>query len=118
MRKPRLLKDGAKYHVMARAQRQEMILESNVLKDIFLEVVNRAKKRYRFHLYNFCIMGNHFHFIIKPAEKESLSRIMQWILSVFAIKYNKIHDYIGHVWYDRFKSVLIGNIRQFVKAFI
>jgi putative transposase len=118
MRKPRLLKEGAKYHVMARAQRHEMILESNVLKAMFLEVVRRAKKKYRLQLYNFCIMGTHIHFIIKPAEKESLSRIMQWILSVFAIKYNKMHDYIGHVWYDRFRSVLIDDIMQFLRVFV
>jgi putative transposase len=105
MRRARQLKEGAKYHVMAHAHRREMVLESKELKEMFLEVVRRARKRYKFLIYNFCIMGNHFHFILKPLEDESLSRIMQWILSVFAIKYNKAFNFIGHVWYDRFKSV-------------
>ncbi len=39
---------------------------------------------------------------------------MQWILSVFAIRYNKIANVKGHVWYDRFKSILVNSARQFI----
>ena len=52
-----------------------------------------------------------------PAEKENLSRIMQWILSVFARYYNKIMKLKGHVWYDRFKSKIISGIKQMITAF-
>jgi REP element-mobilizing transposase RayT len=117
MRKPRILIQGAEYHVVARANRREFILESLEVKDLFLDVVRRAKKRYSFVLRNFCIMGNHIHFLIRPENGESLSRIMQWILSVFASKFNRLFGYLGHVWYDRFRSVVIGSLRQFVAAF-
>ena len=56
--------------------------------------------------------------ILKPGEKENLSRIMQWILSVFAMKYNRAFNYIGHVFYDRFKSKIIEDFRQYVATFI
>jgi len=62
-------------------------------------------------------MGNHIHFLIRPAKGESLSKIMQWILSVFAIHYNKIIQANGHVWHDRFKSVIINTIRQFILVY-
>ena len=42
---------------------------------------------------------------------------MQWILSVFAIIYNKRFGYRGHVWYDRFKSKIIEGMRDFVRTF-
>ena len=109
------MREGAKYHVMARDNKGEKIFESNVIKEMFLDVAGRAKSKFKFQVYNFCIMGNHVHFIMRPAEKESLSRIMQWILSVFAVKYNKTFEFKGHVWYDRFKSVLIGNLIQFLR---
>jgi REP element-mobilizing transposase RayT len=86
MRKRRQLRPGAIYHVVARANRQEMIFEPDAFKQIFLAAIIRAKKKYRFSLFNFCIMGNHIHFIIQPGEKADLSKIMQWILSVFAKK--------------------------------
>lgn len=62
-------------------------------------------------------MDNHIHLLIYPARGESLSRIMQWILSVFAIRFNRHFNMSGHVWYDRFKSVVVGGLRQFVHAY-
>jgi putative transposase len=117
MRKPRELQEGARYHVTARANRKEMILDQAAMKELFLWVVKRAKAKYNFHIENFCIMGNHFHFIIRPLYGESLSAIMRWILSVFAMAFNRIKGYTGHVWGDRFFSRILANIREFLQIF-
>ena len=117
MRKPRELQEQAKYHVTARANRKETILDRSRIKAIFLEVVARAKRRYAFRIDNFTVMGNHFHLIIQPGEGVSLSRIMQWILSVFAQAYNRIHGYIGHVWGERFFSRIIRTVSEYLFAF-
>ena len=55
------------------------------MKDLFLETVARAKRKYDFRIDNFCVMGNHFHMIVQPLNGVSLSAIMQWIMSVFAM---------------------------------
>jgi len=118
MRKPRMIVQDAYYHACARANRQEMILEDKQFKMMFLDVVDQAKKKYKFKLRNFCIMGNHVHLDIQPMHGVSISRIMQWILSVFALRYNRMHNYKGHVWYDRFKSKVIESVRQLINTFI
>lgn len=117
MRKPRELQEGAVYHVTARANRKEMIFDNKGMKDLFLEVLVRAREKYRFRIDNFCVMGNHIHLMIRPGEKESLSRIMQWILSVFAMAYNRVFGYTGHVWGCRFFSRIMASFQQFVKIF-
>lgn len=117
MRKPRYLVEGARYHVTSRANRKEMILDDSAIKELFLAVVKRAKSKYDFRLENFCIMGNHFHFVIQPGRGESLSSIMQWILSVFAIHYNKRRGLTGHVWGRRFFSTVIPNIKELLEVF-
>ena len=118
MRLSRMLRDGAEYHVTARINRSEMIFLPEEDKQLFLSVVKRAKKRYRFQLKNFCIMNNHIHFLIKPGENESLSRIMQWILSVFAITWNRKHNLKGHLWGERFYSRIIAGITDFLRVFM
>ena len=118
MRKPRVLVDGAHYHVTARTNRKEMLLEPAAMKELFLGVVVRAKQKYSFRLENFSIMGNHFHFIIQPASKEKLSSILQWIMSVFAMAWNRIHDQTGHVWGQRFFSKVIAGIAEFLHTFL
>jgi putative transposase len=102
---------------MARGNRSERIFKDDYLKRLFLQTIVRAKSRYRFKVRNVCIMTTHFHMMITPEPGESLSRIMQWILSVYAIQYNKLFGFQGHVWYDRFKSVVIESLRQFVRTF-
>jgi putative transposase len=117
MRKPRDLREHAEYHVVARANRREFIFETKEIKDLLISVLRRAKLKYSFTVRNFCIMSNHFHILIRPTDGENLSRIMQWILSVFAATYNRAFGYAGHVWYDRFKSVVVDSLRQFIAVF-
>ncbi len=117
MRKPRRLLEGARYHVTARANRREMILRSHEVKMLFMNVVERARAKYSFSIDNFCVMENHFHLIIQPAKGESLSRIMQWIMSVFAMALNKRNGWKGHVWGERFYSTIISSFKAFIEVF-
>ncbi len=118
MRKKRKLIKGAKYHVTARTNRSEFILNTTKNKELFLNIVKRAKKKYKFAITNFCIMGNHIHLMIQPLKTDSLSRIIQWILGTFAVNYNKLYGLIGHVWYDRFHSTIMYNFMQYIRTFL
>ncbi|MBN2545912.1 MAG: hypothetical protein JXB50_08950, partial [Spirochaetes bacterium] len=55
--------------------------------------------------------------IIEPQHEESLSRIMQWILSVFSMYYNKINKIKGHTWQSGFWSKIIDDIKQLFDTF-
>ena len=122
MRKPRVLAcDGkaGKYHITAKANLAEFILEPDSIKEMFLDILKEAKiqKKYRFSVINFCIMDNHVHLILRIEVGESLSRLMQWVLSVFALRFNHMMKRKGHVWYDRFKSKLIETKHYMKDAF-
>ena len=107
----------AVYHVTMRTNRKEMVLDSFGVKELYLSVLKAAKARYSMQILNFCIMGNHVHLIIKPGHTEDLSTIMQWINSVFAIRFNKLMGLCGHVWGERFFSVILHSLGDFLRAF-
>jgi putative transposase len=90
-----------------------MVLQDAGVKQMFLDFVKKAKKKFSFELWNFTIMDNHIHFLIKPGKGTSLSKIMQWIKGNFAKRWNKIHHTHGHLWGERFFSKIIWNERQF-----
>ncbi len=117
MRKPREIENGATYHIVAQTNRREFLMDTPVCKEMFLEVLERAKEKYQFKLKHFCVMSNHIHLLIEPVAKSKLSKIMQWVLSVFAVKINKFFNQDGHVWRDRFKSKIIGGITQYINTF-
>jgi hypothetical protein len=46
-------------------------------------------------------------FYIKPADGLELPEIMQWIKQTYAVRYN-VHDgRTGHIWGDRYQSVIV-----------
>jgi len=117
MRKNRLLEKNAVYHVTARINRGEMAFRETAMRALFLAYVKRVKKKHSCEIYNFCIMGNHIHFEIRPGKDSSLPKIMQWLLGNFAKAWNKAHGVKGHLWGDRYWSKIIRDIREFLRVF-
>lgn len=117
MRKSRVLKKGARYHVSVRVNNKEMLLDSYQAKILFRSTVIRAKKKFSFSIDNYVIMGNHVHFIIAPGEDENLSKIMQWMLSVFALRFNKCFNRSGHFWGERFFSRIIESFYDYLRTY-
>ncbi len=117
MRKPRLTRQGATYHVTAKTNRGEFIFEDDNIKELFCSVVDESRDRYDFRLTNYSVMTNHVHMLIEPLEGTELSRMLQWIFSVFACRYNKMTGQKGHVWYDRFKSKIVRTFLQWINTF-
>jgi putative transposase len=118
MREKRQKVKNGRYHITTRINDRLNALEEKEVKELFLEVVKRAKEKYKFVIYNFCIMDNHVHYMMEPHQDTDLSIIIQWINSVFAKSYNKTYGHTGHVWGARFHSTIIANIEQFVKTFL
>ena len=117
MRCNRQLEPNAVYHVTARINRGEMVFNETAMRSLFLAFVARAKKKYPFAVYNFCVMGNHVHFAVRPDKDSSLSKIMQWLLGNYAKEWNKAHGVKGHLWGDRFFSKIVREGRAFMQVF-
>lgn len=117
MRRNRELKEKAIYHVTNKINRNEFIFELKYVKEMLFTVIQLAHKKYKFEMKQFCIMDNHVHFMIKPKGESTLPEIMRWIKSVFAIRYNKMYGYTGHVWQGRYHSVIIKTMQHFYNVF-
>lgn len=117
MRRTRVKVINGKYHITSRINNRENFLEAAEVKAMFLEVLKRAKKKYKFIIHNLCIMNNHVHYIIETGKNLDLSKAVQWINSVFAMGYNASYGHTGHVWGERFHSTLIIDIRQFIRTY-
>ena len=104
-RKPRIHYDGALYHVMVRGNNGEKVFTTEKEKRQYINIIREYKKRYQFKIYAYCIMDNHAHLLIE-VKKVPLSKIMQGIQQVYTQRYNKNHNRTGHIFQQRYKSVL------------
>jgi len=113
MRKKREFIEGAFYHVTSRTNNKIRVFENRLGWKIMLMVLQDAKEKFLFRLANFCIMPTHIHLLIEPCEGTSLSKIMQWIKTQSAKRWNSINGSTDHLWGDRYFARAIRNPQEF-----
>jgi putative transposase len=96
---------------------RDEIIFNDVISDLYLQTIERCKKKYSFQIENFDVLGNNVSFMIIPGKNSHLPKIMQWIKSVFAKAYNKRTGQSGHVWKERYFSKIIETTEEFIETF-
>ncbi len=96
------------YHVYSRCIDKSNLMKADRMKDLMIKVMNMALAKYRFELFSYVIMHNHFHFFIRTVEDgESISRIMQFIKAQYARRYNKLMVRSGPFWNERYGDTIV-----------
>lgn len=54
--------------------------------------------------YAWALMSNHLHLLVRP--RRSLAHLMRRLLTGYAIYFNRRHDRCGHLFQDRYKSLV------------
>jgi putative transposase len=101
---PRGQQGGYAYHIINRGNGRGTVFHKPQDYEAFISLLAEAKKRHRVKLFGFCLMPNHFHLVVEPADQTALSRFMQWLLTSHVRRYHKHYGSSGHVWQGRFKS--------------
>jgi len=104
---------GAVHHVIAKGNRGNLIFENNYDRRKFLFILSDLIKKYKFILYAYCLMDNHFHLLVETGHY-SLSEMMRQLLTRYAVYYNKKKNISGHLFGDRYKSILVDKDNYFI----
>jgi putative transposase len=81
----------------------------------FLIVLAEALRRYRVDLLCWCLMGNHWHLVLRPRGENQLSRFMQWLTITHVRRHHGQHGQSsGHVYQGRFKSFPVEDDSHFL----
>ncbi len=104
-RKARIDAPGAVHHVIGRGiNRQEIFSDKkDYLK--FLERFGDLLVETKTSCYAWALIPNHFHLLLKTGN-QSISNVMKRLLTGYAINYNRRHGRAGHLFQNRYKSIL------------
>jgi REP element-mobilizing transposase RayT len=102
----RLQAENCLYHITSRGDDRKKIFLSETDFEKFLEYIKVAKDKFKFYLYAYCLMNNHYHLLIETTQS-NLSRIMQYINTSYTIYYNGKRKRSGHLFQGRFKSIIV-----------
>ena len=106
-RGPRIFLDNTIYHIMARGNQKQVTFLEEVDFLKFIEVLRHYKRKYSFKLYGYCLMPNHVHLILDVRKGRNLAKIMQGLNLTYTIWFNKKYKKVGHLWQNRYKSMVI-----------
>jgi putative transposase len=94
------------YHVTSRGDRREPIFVDDTDRAALLGVVGQAAERFDARALAYCLMGNHYHFVLHT-RAANLSRLMRHVNGVFTQRFNRRHGKVGHLFQGRFKAILV-----------
>lgn len=105
-RQPRVEFEGAMHHVMSRGNDGILVFRDDDDRERFLTLLAEEIARSRWTLHDYCLMSNHYHLSISTPEC-TLSTGMHRLLARYAQYFNRRHGRRGHLFQERFKSVLV-----------
>lgn len=115
-RRPRLFIANFPYHIIQRGNNKNPIFFNDKDYLFFLKVLKEAKTKHPCYLYAYCLMPNHFHFILEPKEKENISFLMKLLGAKFVRYINRTYRRSGTLWEGRFRCSLIDKEAYFLSC--
>jgi putative transposase len=112
------------FHVTNRGNGRMRLFHADGDFAAFERVLAEGLARYPVDLLTYCLMGNHWHLVLRPREAGALGRLMQWVGVTHVRRHHAAHHTRGggHLYQGRFKSFPIEcdghllNVLRYVEA--
>jgi len=104
-RQARLDVPGALHHIMVRGIDKTDIFKDDQDRSFFLERLGLNVNGGKSTVYAWALMRNHVHILFRSGE-DGISSVMRKLLSWYAQYYNHRHIRTGHLFENRYKSIL------------
>lgn len=104
-RQARLDAPGALHHIMIRGIDKTNIFRDAEDKDRFLERLGKIVQESKCVIYAWVLMDNHVHLLFRSGQ-QGISAVMRKLLTWYAQNFNRKHGRTGHLFENRYKSIL------------
>jgi len=105
-RRPRICPAGVCFHVLNRAVARLTLFEKPADYEAFDRVLEEAFEREPLPIFSYCVMPNHWHFVVRPATDEQLSDFFRWLTHTHTMRWHAHYGTqgTGHLYQGRFKA--------------
>jgi putative transposase len=101
------------YHVMCRSISEVDLFREEKDKEHYLNLLKGYQEVFGFKIYVYCLMDSHNHLII-DVNGADISKIFHGLNQRYAHYYNRKYKRHGHLFQDRFKSIIVDNDQYLV----
>jgi putative transposase len=104
-RQARLDTPGTLHHVMIRGIEKRNIFDDDQDRRSFVSRIDEQVKKTGTTIYAWSLLNNHAHFLLRSSPT-GLPGFMRRLLTGYAIVYNRRHNRFGHLFQNRYRSIL------------
>ena len=101
----RLDAPGVLHHVMGRGIEKREIFSDTRDRNDFIERIRLLAEEEALDVYAWTLMPNHFHLLVKTKNRP-LASSMRIILTGYVVNFNRRHKRYGHLFQNRYKSIV------------
>jgi len=113
-RGPRLDAPDVLHHVMARGLERRAIFRDDRDRRDFVDRLGRLGGAGAFTVYAWALLPNHVHLLVRTGRRP-LARAMRSLLTGYAGAFNRRHHRAGHLFQNRYKSVVVEEEAYFLE---
>ena len=116
-RRARLAIAGIPWHIIQRGNNRSACFFRDEDYQFYLEQLALQAEKFDCRVHAYCLMTNHVHLLITPAEKDSASLMMKHLGQRFVQYINKRYCRSGTLWEGRFKSCITQEERYVLTCY-
>ena len=104
-RRSRIDAPGALHHIIVRGIERKTIFKDDADRDNFLERLKNILTYSDTSCFAWALIPNHFHLLLRTG-RVPISTVMKRLLTGHAMYFNRKHNRVGHLFQNRYKSIL------------
>ena len=114
-RQARVTPGGLVYHVLNRTVAGLPLFRKEADYEAFERIMVEAHERHPLRILAWCLMRNHWHFVVWPREEGEVTAYFRWLAHTHAMRWHVAHNTVGrgHLYQGRFKSFPIQEDEHF-----
>jgi putative transposase len=112
-RHSRLIVPGVALHVRQRANARQSCFRQDNDRLVYLSLLREHAAHRRCAVHVYCLMSNHVHLLVTPADEEGCALLMRDLGRSYAAYFNRRYDRMGNLWEHPFRSCLVES-REYV----
>ena len=88
-RRPRVAPGGMVFHALNRAVARLPLFEQDGDYTAFEQVMHEAMEKHPTRVLAYCVMPNHWHFVVRPKNKNQVTRFFRWLTNTHTMRRNQ-----------------------------
>jgi putative transposase len=95
------------YHIYNRGANKADIFLNDKDYVFLLKQIRKGVKEYDVSVIAYCLMSNHYHFLLRQNGEAKINEFMQAVFHVYSLAFNTIHRHSGTLFEGPFQAIFV-----------